>query len=192
MIIHNDTSYQRKIAEFYRKNWRMPSYAEIIDITGLKSKDSVFKLVDRLSRLGYLKKDRRGKLLPSMIMAEVRLLGLVEAGIPSVAEEEALDTISLNDYLIQDQDSTFLLRVKGDSMKDAGILEGDMVVANRSEIAKEGDIVIAEVDGGWTMKYYRLKDGKPYLEPANAAYKPIHPSEDLRIAAIVSGVVRKY
>lgn len=187
-----DTTYRRKILEFYRSNWRMPSYAEIMDITGLRSKDSVFKLVERLSNAGYLRKDRRGKLLPASVLGEIRVLGLVEAGIPSPAEEEVLDTISLDEYLIKDRDATYLLRVKGESMKDAGIVDGDMVVAERTNSAKEGEIVIADVDGGWTMKYLRMKRGKPYLEPANKAFKPIYPEGELSIAAVVRGVVRKY
>jgi len=170
----------------------MPSYAEIMTITGLKSKDSVFKLVARLSREGHLRKDKRGKIIPSTIMGEIRLLGLVEAGIPATAEEEALDSISLDEYLVKDHESTYMLRVKGDSMKDAGIVEGDMVVAERSDNAQEGQIVIAEVDGGWTMKYYKTKKGKAYLQPANKSYKNIHPEHDFRIAAVVRGVVRKY
>ncbi|MES2135332.1 MAG: transcriptional repressor LexA [Patescibacteria group bacterium] len=187
-----DTSYLRQILQFYRSRWRMPSYAEIMDITGLRSKDSVFKLVERLVRKGQLKKDRRGRLIPSTVLGEIKILGLVEAGMPATAEEEVLDTISLDDYLIRDREQTYLLRVKGDSMKDAGIVEGDMVVAERSSVAKEGEIVIAEVDGGWTMKYFRMKKGKPYLEPANTAYKAIHPEGELSIAAVVRGVIRKY
>ncbi|MES2014490.1 MAG: transcriptional repressor LexA [Patescibacteria group bacterium] len=187
-----DTSYLRKILEFYRSKWRMPSYSEIMDITGLRSKDSVFKLVARLARGGHLKKDRRGRLIPSTVLGEIKILGLVEAGIPSAAEEEVLDSISLDDYLIRDREETYLLRVKGDSMKDAGIVEGDMVIAERTNTAKEGEIVIAEVDSGWTMKYFRMKKGKPYLEPANKAYKPIYPEGELTIAAVVRGVVRKY
>jgi repressor LexA len=77
-------------------------------------------------------------------------------------------------------------------MKDAGIVEGDRVIVERTETAKEGQIVIAEVDGGWTMKYYRIKRGKPYLQAANKAYKDIHPENEFHIAAVVKGVVRKY
>ncbi len=185
----------RKINQFYRSRWRMPSYAEIMELTGLKSKDSVFKLVDRLSRQGMLSKDRRGKLLPRTVLGEIRLLGLVEAGFPSMAEEETLDTISLDEYLVENRDATFMLRVKGESMKDAGIKQGDMVIAERtSREPKDGEIVIAEVDGSWTMKYFRKGKGtkSPYLEAANDAYPDIHPEGELRIAAIVKGVVRKY
>jgi repressor LexA len=93
-----------------------------------------------------------------------------------------------------------MLEVKGESMIDAGIHEGDMVIAekvnsegraNKKEV-KDGDIVIALVDGGWTMKYYRNRSGKIYLEPANKDFKPIYPENELVIAAIVRGVIRKY
>jgi repressor LexA len=77
-------------------------------------------------------------------------------------------------------------------MIDEGIKEGDMVVAEKKGEPKVGDIVIAEVDGGWTMKYFRKKGNQVYLEPANKKYKPIYPENDLKIAAIVKGVIRKY
>ena len=85
-----------------------------------------------------------------------------------------------------------MLEVKGDSMIDAGIQEGDLVIALRATVAKDGDIVIAEVDGGWTMKYYRKKGDKVWLEPANKDFKNIYPEYDLKIGAVVKGVVRKY
>ncbi len=188
----SDTTYNRKINEFYRAHWRMPSYAEIMDITGLKSKDSVFKLVGRLERMGFLSKDRRGRLLPRSVMGEIRLLGLVEAGFPAVAEQEELDTLSIDEYLIKNRDATYMLKVKGDSMKDAGIVEGDMVIVERTSTPKVGQIVIADVDGEWTMKYLRKKGGEFYLEAANDKYPDIHPEGELKIAAVVRGVVRKY
>lgn len=189
----SDTSFGRKINEFYRSHWRMPSYAEIMDITGLKSKDSVFKLVGRLERLGFLRKDRRGRLLPRSVMGEIRLLGLVEAGFPTHADQEELDTMSIDEYLIKNRDATYMLRVKGDSMKDAGIVEGDMVIVERTESPKVGQIVVADVDGSWTMKYLRKsRTGEHYLEAANDAYPDIHAEGELKIAAVVRGVVRKY
>lgn len=85
-----------------------------------------------------------------------------------------------------------MLEVKGDSMIDAGIQEGDLVLVERGREPKIGDIVIAEVDGGWTMKYYRKKGSTIYLEPANKRYGPIFPTHDLKIEAVVRGVIRKY
>ncbi len=77
-------------------------------------------------------------------------------------------------------------------MIEAHIDEGDLVIAERTEVARDRDIVIAEVDGGWTMKYFRTDGRKQWLEPANKFLKPIYPEESLRIAAIVKGVIRKY
>ena len=170
----------------------MPSYGELMPIIGFRSRASVFKLVARLVAEQFIEKDKKGKLLPGGMWSGLRMLGLVEAGFPSPAEEDVGDKLSLDDYLIPARDSSYMLRVKGDSMKDAGIMEGDMVVVERTSNAKVGSIVIAEVDGAWTMKYYRIKNGVPYLEAANSKYKDIHPKEGFRIAAVVRAVVRKY
>jgi SOS regulatory protein LexA len=186
------SDYKSKILNFYSEKKRMPSYAEIMRLVGFKSKNAVYKLVNRLIEEGAVLKDATGRLIPSRMIGEVPLLGLVEAGFPTAAEETVLDSLSLDDYLIEKKERTYLLEVKGDSMIDAGIQEGDYVLAERGTEAKVGDIVIAEVDGGWTMKYFRKKGTAVYLEPANKNYKPIYPSENFHIAAVVKGVVRKY
>jgi repressor LexA len=185
-------SYKQKIIGFYKRTKRMPSYAEIMTLVGFKSKNAVYKLVNKLIGEGVLDKDSSGRLIPNKLVGEVPMLGLVEAGFPTAAEETVLDTISIDEYLINDKDKTYLLEVKGDSMIEAGIQEGDLVVAERKSDPRIGDIVIAEVDGGWTMKYFRKKGTQVYLEPANKNYKPIYPEYDIKIAAVVTGVIRKY
>jgi len=184
--------YKNKIISFYKDNKRMPVYTEIMKLVGFKSKNAVAKLVQKLIDEGVLDKDSSGHLIPNKLIGEVPFLGLVEAGFPTVAEENLLDSMNIDDYLIPNKDSSYLLEVKGDSMIDAGIQEGDMVIAERKGEPKDGDIVIALVDGGWTMKYYRKKNGKVFLEPANKKYKSIYPESQLEIAAIVKGVIRKY
>lgn len=184
--------YKEKIFEFYNRNKRMPSYAEIMDLVGFKSKNAVSKLVHKLIDAGILEKDAQGKLLPALAAGEIPMLGLVEAGIPTTADEQFLDTLSIEEYLVPKKEKTFILEVKGDSMIEAHIDEGDLVIAERSEIAKDGDIVIAEVDGGWTLKYFKTDGKKIWLMPANKNYKPIYPEFEMRIAAIVTGVIRKY
>ena len=185
-------AYKHKIISFYKRTKRMPSYAEIMTLVGFKSKNAVYKLINKLVSEGVLDKDSSGRLIPNKLIGEVPMLGLVEAGFPTVAEETVLDTISIDEYLINDKDKTYLLEVKGDSMIEAGIQEGDLVVAERKSDPREGDIVIAEVDGGWTMKYFRKKGSQVYLEPANKKYKPIYPEYDIKVAAVVTGVIRKY
>lgn len=170
----------------------MPGYKEIMFLLGFKSKNAVYKLLNKMVEAGVIEKDDQGRLLPKKLFGEIPLLGLVEAGLPSPAEEQLLDTVSLDELLVKDADKTFLLKVKGDSMIEAHIAEGDLVIAEQNEHPRVGEIVIAEVDGEWTMKYYRRKGDKPYLEPANKKYKPIYPERSLRIAAVVKGVIRKY
>lgn len=184
--------YKNKILSFYERQKRMPSYKEIMNLLNFKSKNSVYKLVNKLIDLGVLDKDSSGKLIPKNLFQEIKLLGLVEAGMPSVAEEETLDTLNLDNYLIKDRNSSYILEVKGDSMIEEGIKEGDLVIVERNMNPKEGDIVIAEVDQGWTMKYFRKKGNRAYLQPANKNYKDIYPEQDMKISAVVKGVIRKY
>ncbi len=181
-----------KIVAFYRAHRRMPSHAEVAGIAGLRSKGSTYKLVNRLVDLGLVQRDEKGKLLPGSRFMNLPQLGTVEAGWPSPAEEELLDTMSLEEFLIERPDNTFILKVQGDSMIGAGIMPGDMVLVERGVREKDGDIIIAEVDREWTMKYYRRKNGKVWLEAANSKYKPIYPRQELRIAAVVRAVIRKY
>ncbi len=182
----------KDISRFYHQNGRMPSFSEIGEIVGFRSKNAVYKLVNKLEQLNVLQRDSKGRLIPKSIASSVKILGTVEAGFPSPAEEELADSLSLDELLIQNPDATFLLKVSGDSMSGAGILPGDMVLIDKSQIAKSGDIVIAEVDGQWTMKYLRKRGESITLLPANPAYLPIRPKNELKIAGVVTAVVRKY
>ena len=185
-------SYKEKITAFYERERRMPSYQEILKLVGYKSKNAVAKLVEKLIEEGVVTKDSKGKLAPAAGFSELPLLGLVQAGNPTSVDPETLETMSLDGYLINNRSQTFFLEVKGDSMIDAHIEEGDVVIAERTMSACDGDIVVAEVDGEWTLKYYRKLENKVFLMPGNKKYKPIYPKLSLRIAAIVRGVVRKY
>lgn len=180
-----------KILDFYHKQGRMPTYSEIADIFGWRSKNSVYKFILKLQRLGILKKDTKGRIIPSST-GRLRVLGIIEAGFPSPAEEELADTLSLDKWLIENPSSTFMLKVSGESMSKAGILPGDLVLVDRSQIPKSGDIVIAEVDGQWTMKYLKRKGDDIWLIPANPKYKPIKPKKELKIGGVVTAVIRKY
>ena len=181
-----------KITTFYRKNRRMPSYAELTKLLGYKSKGATLYAVKQLIHSGVIGKDKTGKILPGRFDEGVRLLGLVEAGFPSAAEEELLDVMNFDEYLTPNRESSYILKVKGDSMIDAGICEGDMVIVERRQTYKPGQIVIANVDGEFTIKYLRKLRDSFYLEPANAKFKPIFPKDNLQIEAVVTAVVRKY
>ena len=100
--------------------------------------------------------------------------------------------MTLDEYLITNKEATYILKVNGESMIEAGILPGDMLLVERGAEARDGDIVIAQIDSGWTMKYFRKRGRKVFLEAANQEYKPIHPQYELKIAAVVRAVIRKY
>ena len=181
---------------FYADSKRMPTYSEMAVLFGVKSKNAVFKIVRKLIEGDFLQKDSKSYLLPtSAITSKVRflkLLGSVEAGFPSPAEEDLLDSVSIDKLLIKNPNSSFLLEVSGDSMTQAGIMPKDFVVVDKSLTAREGDIVIARVDGDWTIKYLRKEDGKYILEAANPKYDPIKPKQELTVAGVVVGIIRKY
>ncbi len=185
-------TYRKKVVAFYEKHRRMPGYQEFMAITGLRSKNSVHRLIQKLAEEGVIEKDRQGHLSPGARMRGIPLLGLVEAGFPAPAEEELLDVMDFDEYLTPRKESSYILRVKGDSMIEAGLLPGDLVVVERRQTYKVGQIVIASVDGEYTMKYLRKSGDAYYLEPANSAYKPIYPKGALSIEAVVTAVVRKY
>jgi SOS regulatory protein LexA len=180
------------ISVFYYQKGRMPSFSEIAKLAGFRSKNAVYKLINKLEKQKVLQRDAKGRLIAGSIASPVKMLGTVEAGFPSPAEEELADNLSLDDLLINNRAATFLLKVSGDSMSNAGILPGDMVLVDKGEVPKSGDIVIAEVDGEWTMKYLRKRGESVMLLPANPKYQPIKPKRELKIAGVVTAVVRKY
>jgi repressor LexA len=143
-----------RIYEYYKKNKRMPSYAEVCEICKLKSKNTAFNLIKKLESLGYVGRDSSGKILPKKVQNEntgVTLLGLVEAGFPTPSEESLQENISLDDWIITKKEASFMLKVKGDSMKDAGILDGDMVIVERTSNPKELDYRLSN-----PTKFYKI------------------------------------
>lgn len=182
----------KKIYDFLRDNSRMPSCAEVSQIYNFKSKNAAFILIQKFIDKGLLLKDNRGKLLPVNIKNGLLLLGSIQAGFPGVGEEVLHQSISLDDWVIQDPDASYILQVEGDSMINAGIHKGDYVVVEMTKNFKDGMIVVAEIDGEWTLKYLRSEKGKQYLEAANENYPNLFPDNELVLHAKVSGVVRKY
>lgn len=180
------------IVRFYRQQQRMPSLRELQRLWHFRSIRAAEKVAGKFITLGLLAKDATGRLFPTRHFHTVRLLGAVEAGFPFPAEEELLDSMDLDEFLIRNKEATYMLKVTGDSMIEAGILPGDMVLVERGLVAKDGDIVIAQIDHAWTMKYLRKRGRKVYLEAANKKYQPLVPQEELKITAVVIGVIRKY
>lgn len=170
----------------------MPTYSEMTDLFGFKSKNAVAKIVVKLVEAGLVAKDHLGRLIPSSSFGEIPLLGSVKAGIPSEVEEDLHETLNLDNFLVDKKELTYMLEVDGDSMIDAHIKKGDHVLVEKTNQARDMDIVIAEVDGEFTMKYFRKEGEKLWLEPANKNFKPIYPTQSLNVVAKLKAVIRKY
>lgn len=186
-------SRKQKLINYFQKFKQLPTYDEMVQLFNLKSKGSLHRYVQKFIEEGIVEKGITGKLMPTEKMYGLKVLGTVQAGFPTTAEEDAeAGTVSLDRWLIEHPEASYLLTVSGDSMIEAGIMQGDMVIVDRTRRPRTGDIVVAEVDHDWTMKYYIKRGERIILRPANRNYPDIHPQHDLRIAGVVSSVIRKY
>ena len=181
-----------RIRSFYRQNKIMPTYDEICLLFGFKSKNAAFKLINGLVEEGFVEKMDKGRLKPGPHFLGLPLFNSVQAGMPTAEEETLMDHVDLNDFLIKNPARTCLINVRGDSMVDAGIHEGDKVIVESEASVTIGDIVVAIVDGEYTVKYFdKTKDGQIILRPGNPNYSSILPENELKIFGKVVGVVRK-
>ena len=181
-----------------------PSVREIGEAVGLNSPSTVHSHLSALVKAGYLRRDPSkpraievtapGRAQPDLRRAPVRdvpLLGRIAAGSPILAEEDIEDILPLPTQIVG-RDPVFMLRVHGDSMVDAGILDGDLVVVRRQADAEDGDIVAALIDGEEaTVKRLRRGGGKVTLMPENPAYEPMVFTQGVQLLGRVVVVVRR-
>ena len=192
MPMANDRSYLTALQDYYARHRALPSYASIGGLLGLKSKSSVAALVARLKLAGFLDSTPDRRLAPTRrFFARPLAESPVRAGLPDPVEDADADALTIDDYLIERPSSTVLIRVKGDSMIDAGIFDGDLVVVEKRPSAQRGDIVVAIVDNQFTLKRLDLEAGKFVLRAENKAYPVIRPEGALEIFGVMVGLVRK-
>ena len=179
-----------------------PSVREIGERVGLSSSSTVQSHLKTLERRGLLKRDPtkpRALVASDAMLHDVELgdrrvsylpvVGRVAAGIPITAVENVEDTFALPCGFVKDPNS-FMLRVKGDSMVEAAIMDGDLVVVRPSPDAKNGEIVVAMIDGEATVKTFYRESGRIRLQPENAAMEPIY-ADDVTVVGRVEAVIRK-
>ena len=202
------TKRQRQVydflQEFIQRNGYSPSFEEIGDGLGLSSLATVHKHITNLEKKGLLKRDynrsRSIDLLPpkkSMRQTappafELPLLGRIAAGRPVEALQNP-ETISFADFARSSSD-VFVLEVRGDSMQDEAILSGDYILVEKTSVVRNGEIVVALVDGSETTLKRIYKEGENVrLQPSNATMQPIMvPAAAVQIQGRVIGVLRKY
>jgi len=188
------------IREFQTKRGYSPSLADLALAFGVRSKNAIAKVVNALLREKQLEKDPKGRIkileMPETFERPqpmvLPLFGPIAAGFATAAEEQAEEQITVEDFLVRDRAKTFLLRVKGDSMINVGIQEGDIVIVERGREPKVNDIVVGILDGEFTLKRLKKNKGKFYLQAENTAYPDMYAVEDLQTAGVVRGVMRKY
>lgn len=187
-----DPSYLTKLQDYYAKHNVIPSYAALGKLWGLSAKSWVSNYVSRFKEEGYLKLAPDRRLGPGPRFFERRLArSPIRAGLPHADPEAGYEVVTIDGYLVKQPSKTSLIRVKGDSMMDAGILEGDLVVVEQQPAANVGDIVVAIVDDEFTIKYLERDRGNFVLKPANKAYPVIRPKGNLEIFGVMVGLVRR-
>lgn len=169
-----------------------PTVREICAATKIKSTSTVHAILSALEENGYIERDPRNsraiRLANTVGAAQVPVLGKITAGNPILAVEDIEDYVP---FAGGDSDGLFALRVEGFSMKNVGILDGDIVIADRNLTAREGDIVIGMDDDTATVKRLLYKDGKVIFMPENEDFDPIYP-ENPSVLGKVVGCYRKY
>lgn len=189
-----DADYLGRLRDYYAENRRIPSFQRIAELMGFASKAAASKLMDRLAGAGFFERAPDDEAwIPGERFFERPLADIaVRAGAPDMIEASQGQLFLVDRYLVRQPSRTVMVPVKGDSMIDAGIHDGDIVVVVRTRAAKSGDFVIAIVDNEFTLKELAREKGGFVLKPHNPAYPVIRPQGELEIFGVVTGLVRRY
>lgn len=190
MLTEKQKIFFEKLKELYGKEV-LPSFDIIAKDFGFKHKNSVWQYFNKLKEEDLIQEKNNRFYINKDLFGAILFSSVVKAGFASVAEDSIEKRVSLDESFNIDNPSTFLFTVSGDSMIDLGIFEGDKVIVKKTNIARDGEIVIAYIDDGYTLKTYRSRQGKVWLEPANSNYPNLYPKEKLIIFGVAQGIVRK-
>jgi repressor LexA len=188
----DDGQYLAKLRDYYARHKVLPSYSRIGVLVGLRSKASVAEMVLRLKAERFLESSPDKRLKPGRRFFERIHAESVQAGLPTSAPNTVPDTLSIDEHLISNPSKSVLIKVKGDSMIDAGICPGDTVVVEKRPSANVGDIVVAFLDNEFTLKRFDREKGRVVLRPENKAYPVIRPKSEVEVFGVVVGLFRKY
>ena len=190
---HLDPEYLEKLQDYYAEHKVIPSYSVLAALWGISAKSWVSECVKRFEEAGFLDWTPDRQLKPGKRFFERRVAqAAVQAGLPNAAASNGYDYVSsIDEMLVRVPSKTVLIRVKGDSMVDAGIHEGDHLVVEKQPHANVGEIVVAIVDDEFTVKYLEREKGGFVLKPANKAYPVIRPKGRLEIFGVMAGLVRR-
>ena len=188
-------SYLGKLQDYYARERIIPSITQLSALWNVKARSWTHQIIQRLKEENFLESAPGNRLRPAPRFFERMVGDKVRAGLPQQASDIQPELLRIDDYLIEKPSQTILFPVKGDSMIDLGILEGDMVIIERSDSASPGQVVLAVVDNEFTLKVLaRDKEGY-YLEARNEKrsgdYPSIRPKHKLEIYGFYVGLFRK-
>lgn len=189
------------IEKYQLKNGSSPTIREMRERFGVSSDNSILKHLKALEEKEYIQRDdtpRGIKILDAVkkrLETESRklpLLGYIPAGGPVLSEEFIDSWYDVGPDIADKEEGTFILKVRGESMIDAGINDGDLVIVDSGKQARNGSIVVALVDNQNTVKTYINSGGKVYLQAENPAFEDIYPEGELMIQGVVTSLLRFY
>jgi len=190
---NKDDDYLDRLRDYYAENRRIPSMQRIAELMAFASKTASRKLLERLAAAGFVQRtpDDDAWIPAGRFFERALAGGTVHAGYPDLIEGVGADPFLIDDYLIRNPSRTVMVPVRGDSMLDAGIHDGDVIAVERTTEARPGDFVVAVVDNEFTLKELAVEDGRTVLKPHNASYPVIHPAGRLEIFGVMVGLVRR-
>lgn len=179
------------LQDYFVSNGVIPSLTELGKLWGIAGRAWTHRVVARLKEEGFLEEAAGRRLKPGERFFERTVADTVRAGLPQPANDSGREAWAIDTYLIDKPSETELYHVRGDSMVDAGIHEGDFAVIQKTLSASPGDVILAFVDGEFTLKTLARDKAGFYLEAANKAYPPIRPEQGLEIHGVMVGMFRK-
>ena len=187
-----DPDYLAALQRYYAEERAFPSYDKLLPVLGLAARSGVKYILERLAGQGYLERNSDGVWIPSKRFFERPLADCdVQAGLPTEVADVGTQPFYLDEYLIESPPDTLVIRVRGDSMIDAHIDDGDLAIVDTRRGASVGDFVVACVDGQFTLKELVMKKGRMALKAHNPVYPLIRPEGELDIVGVVVGLTRK-
>jgi repressor LexA len=199
----------KKIQQFHQNESYFPSIRELNQLLNLKSSNTIFSHLQALIKKGYLKKNSKGKIIGLIQPDETfspdlqsssfldsfaipYFPGGIPAGFQAPAEDAGQEMLTVDQFLIKNPNNTFALKVKGHSMEKAGIIPGDLLLVEKRQDAKPGQIIVAHLPSGFTVKRLIQEKGHLYLKAESSEDYQIKLEEGTEIWGIVIGIVRKY
>jgi len=193
--MNNLTQKQKDFFEALKTHYQLKalsSFEKMREIFGFKSKNSIKQYIEALKKENLIIENENNLYINPNQFGAPLVLTFVKAGFAAIMDDKIEKRVSMDEVLEINSPSTFVFKVSGDSMCEIGILDGDYVIIKKTPNANIGDIVLAIVDNGFTLKTYKKDGNGAYLKPENQDYPIIRPKYSLTIFGVAIGITRRF